>query len=51
MQADVQRTIHQQGRMEQGVRSGRLTNKEIHGWNRGRPVLTWLNCVRAQTGK
>ena len=35
MQADVQRNINQQGRIEQGVRSGALTNKEAAQLERG----------------
>jgi len=35
MQADVQRNINQQGRIEQGVRSGTLTNKEASQLERG----------------
>ena len=35
MQADVQRNINQQGRIEQGVQSGTLTNKEASQLERG----------------
>jgi hypothetical protein len=35
MQADVQRNINQQGRIEQGVPSGALTNKETSQLERG----------------
>lgn len=35
MQADVQRNINQQGRIEQGVQSGALTNKEASQLERG----------------
>ena len=35
MQADVQRNINQQGRIEQGVQSGALTNKEASKLERG----------------
>ena len=35
MQADVQRNINQQGRIEQGVQSGALTNKEASNLERG----------------
>jgi hypothetical protein len=35
MQADVQRNINQQGRIEQGVQSGQLTNKERAKLERG----------------
>jgi type IV pilus biogenesis protein CpaD/CtpE len=35
MQADVQRNINQQGRIEQGVQSGALTNREASQLERG----------------
>lgn len=35
MQADVQRNINQQTRVEQGVQSGQLTNKEVSKLERG----------------
>jgi len=35
MQADVQRNINQQGRIEQGVQSGALTNRETSQLERG----------------
>ncbi len=35
MQADVQRNINQQGRIEQGIQSGQLTNKETSQLERG----------------
>jgi hypothetical protein len=35
MQADVQRNINQQTRIEQGVKSGALTNREVAGLERG----------------
>ncbi|HXX76540.1 MAG TPA: hypothetical protein VEI50_15525 [Nitrospiraceae bacterium] len=35
MQADVQRNINQQNRIEQGVQSGQLTNKEASNLERG----------------
>ncbi len=35
MQADVQRNINQQNRIEQGVQSGQLTNKEVSNLERG----------------
>jgi hypothetical protein len=35
MQADVQRNINQQNRIEQGVQSGQLTNKEVSQLERG----------------
>ena len=35
MQADVQRNVNQQQRVEQGIRSGQLTNKEVGKLERG----------------
>jgi hypothetical protein len=35
MQADVQRNINQQNRIEQGVQSGQLTNKEVSHLEKG----------------
>src|SRR5262249_1538511 len=35
MQADVQRNVNQQERIEQGVRSGELTKKELGNLERG----------------
>jgi len=35
MQADVQRNVNQQARIEQGVQSGQLTNHEVAGLERG----------------
>ena len=35
MQADVQRNVNQQTRIEQGVKSGELTNREVAGLERG----------------
>jgi hypothetical protein len=35
MQADVQRNINQQSRIEQGVQNGSLTNKEVSNLERG----------------
>jgi hypothetical protein len=35
MQADVQRNINQQSRIEQGVQSGAVTNKEASNLERG----------------
>jgi hypothetical protein len=35
MQADVQRNINQQSRIEQGVQSGQLTNREASQLERG----------------
>ena len=35
MQTDVQRNINQQARIEQGIKSGALTNREVAGLERG----------------
>jgi hypothetical protein len=35
MQADVQRNVNQQSRVEQGIKSGQLTNREAAGLERG----------------
>jgi hypothetical protein len=35
MQADVQRNINQQSRIEQGVQNGSLSNKEVSNLERG----------------
>src|SRR5690349_10399617 len=35
MQADVQRNVNQQSRIEQGVQSGQMTNKEVSQTERG----------------
>lgn len=35
MQTDVQRNINQQGRIEQGIQNGSLTNKEVGNLERG----------------
>jgi hypothetical protein len=35
MQADVQRNVNQQNRIEQGVQSGQMTNKEVSQTERG----------------
>jgi len=35
MQADVQRNVNQEARINQGVRSGQLTNKETASLERG----------------
>jgi hypothetical protein len=40
MQADVQRNVDQQTRIEQGVQSGALTNKEVASLERGQSHVT-----------
>jgi len=47
MQADVQRNINQQNRVEQGVQSGQLTNKEVSNLERGQ---SRLNRAEARAG-
>lgn len=42
MQADVQRNINQQSRIEQGIRSGQLTNREVGKLERGQARLNRL---------
>ena len=40
MQADVQRNLNQQARVEQGVRSGELTNHETASLERGQAHIS-----------
>jgi hypothetical protein len=40
MQADVQRNVNQQARIEQGVQSGQLTNTEVAKLERGQSHVT-----------
>ena len=40
MQADVQRNVNQQARIEQGVKSGQLTNTEVAKLERGQSHVT-----------
>lgn len=40
MQADVQRNIHQQQRIEQGVQTGQLTNREVGKLERGQSRIS-----------
>jgi hypothetical protein len=47
MQADVQRNINQQNRIEQGAQSGQLTNKELSNLERGQ---SRVNRAEAQAG-
>ena len=47
MQADVQRNINQQNRIEQGVQSGQLTNKEVSNLERGQ---SRVNRAEARAG-
>jgi hypothetical protein len=47
MQADVQRNVNQQARIEQGVRSGELTNRETASLERGQ---SHVNRTEARAG-
>lgn len=48
MQADVQRNINQQSRIEQGVKSGQLTNREAGRLERGQ---AHVNHMEARAGR
>jgi len=48
MQADVQRNINQQSRIEQGIQSGQLTNKETSQLERAKPGSIGLKHVLEQ---
>jgi hypothetical protein len=48
MQADVQRNINQQSRIEQGVKSGQLTNREAGRLERGQ---AHVNQMEARAGR
>lgn len=47
MQADVQRNINEQGRIEHGIRSGQLTNREVGRLERGQARV---NRMEARAG-
>ena len=51
MQADVQRNINQQRRIEQGVRSGQLTNKEVSKLERGQARVDSREARAAANGQ
>ena len=46
MQADVQRNINQQNRVEQGVQSGQLTNKEVSNLERGQSRVNRAEAIK-----
>ncbi len=51
MQADVQRNVNQQARIEQGVKSGKLTNKEVASLERGQAHVTRAEANAAANGR
>jgi hypothetical protein len=50
MQADVQRNVNQQARIEQGVKSGQLTNKETASLERGQAHVNRAEAVAGADG-
>lgn len=50
MQADVQRNIHQEQRIEQGVKSGSLTNREVANLERGQSRVDRTEARAARDG-
>jgi hypothetical protein len=50
MQADVQRNMNQQARIEQGVKSGQLTNKETASLERGQAHVNRAEAVAGADG-
>jgi hypothetical protein len=50
MQADVQRNVNQQARIEQGVKSGQLTNKETAKLERGQAHANRAEAVAGADG-
>ena len=50
MQADVQRNINQQQRIETGVRNGSLTNKEVARLERGQARVTHAEAAAGRDG-
>lgn len=51
MQADVQRNVNQQARIEQGVKSGQLTNKEVASLERGQAHVNRAEANAAANGR
>ena len=51
MQADVQRDINQQKRIEQGIQSGQLSNREVAGLQRGQAQLTGAQARAGADGR
>ena len=50
MQADVQRNVNQQGRIEQGIKSGQLTNREAGSLERGQGHVDRLEARAGANG-
>jgi len=50
MQADVQRNVNQQQRIEQGIQSGQLTNKEVGKLERGQSHVSRTQSRAAADG-
>jgi hypothetical protein len=50
MQADVQRNVNQQARIEQGVKSGQLSNKEVASLERGQAHVNRAEANAAANG-
>jgi len=50
MQADVQRDANQQRRIEQGIQSGALTNKEVSGLERGQAKTSRMEAKAGADG-
>ena len=50
MQADVQRNVNQQTRIEQGVMSGQLTNREAAGMERGQAHVDRMEARAGRDG-
>jgi hypothetical protein len=51
MQADVQRNVNQQARIEQGVTSGQLSNKEVASLERGQAHVNRAEANAAANGR
>jgi hypothetical protein len=51
MQADVQRNVNQQARIEQGVKSGQLSNKEVASLERGQAHVNRAEANAAANGR
>jgi hypothetical protein len=50
MQADVQRNVNQEGRIEQGIKSGQLTNREAGSLERGQGHVDRLEARAGANG-
>ena len=51
MQADVQRNVNQQARIEQGVKSGQLSNQEVASLERGQAHVNRAEANAAANGR